>query len=379
MFKSVLAIVVTSYAVVARRFQRHTKLDTHDDIEAQLALSNLMFAQPPLASIASRRPARSEVHMGGGVEALRNRLTSTKKAGKLTKTMKLVAAARAQRAAKEASTGKSFMEELRQQVTKLSDRLAFEDTSDIPLLEERPAKKVALVVITGDRGLCGGYNSKILKKTDDRIKELSALGIDAEIYSIGSKGNRYYGARSTPLASAIECGAEPTAEESQKIVKEIVDRFLEGEVDRAELIYTSFTSMASSTPCIRTMIPFSVSADGIEMEDDEIKRITSSGGDLAVETVEGKSNAASISSSTVLEQAPEELVNRMLPMYLNGGMLSAWQNCVAAELASRYIAMQAATDNAEALAEDLEKQMNRMRQAAITQELAEIVAGAAAN
>jgi F-type H+-transporting ATPase subunit gamma len=264
-------------------------------------------------------------------------------------------------------------------VIKLSERLDLEDTSDIPLLEKRPVKKTALVVITGDRGLCGSYNSKILKKAQTRIQELSALGIDTEIYSIGNKGTRFFARRPTPVVEKMECGAVPTSEEAQTVVKEVVDRFLEGEVDRVELLYTSFTSMVATTPSIRTLIPFSVSENGIEMEDDEIRTLTSRNGELSVESVQAKSGSApSLKAETVLEQGPEQLVNRMLPMYLNSGLLSAWQNSVAAELGSRYTAMQAATDNAESLKDDLEKQMNRVRQGAITQELAEIVAGSAA-
>jgi F-type H+-transporting ATPase subunit gamma len=264
-------------------------------------------------------------------------------------------------------------------VIKLSERLDLEDTSDIPLLENRPVKKTALVVITGDRGLCGSYNSKILKKTQSRIQELSDLGIESEIYSIGSKGSRFFARRPTPVVKEVECGALPSSEEAQAVVKEVVDRFLEGEVDRVELLYTAFTSMVSTTPSIRTMIPFSVSENGIEMEDDEIKTLTSRNGELSVEAVGTKSDSVpSLKAETVLEQGPEQLVNRMLPMYLNSGLLSAWQNSVASELGSRYTAMSAATDNANSLKDELEKQMNRLRQGAITQEISEIIAGSLA-
>jgi F-type H+-transporting ATPase subunit gamma len=312
-------------------------------------------------------------------EDLRNRIRSTEKSAKITKTMKLVAAARARKAAENALAARPFVDTLRDTVIKLSERLDLEDTSDIPLLENRPVKKTALVVITGDRGLCGSYNSKILKKTQSRIQELSDLGIESEIYSIGSKGSRFFARRPTPVVKQVDCGALPSSEEAQAVVKEVVDRFLEGEVDRVELLYTAFTSMVSTTPSIRTMIPFSVSENGIEMEDDEIKTLTSRNGELSVEAVGTKSDSVpSLKAETVLEQGPEQLVNRMLPMYLNSGLLSAWQNSVASELGSRYTAMSAATDNANSLKDELEKQMNRLRQGAITQEISEIIAGSLA-
>lgn len=377
MFKFVIVAAVITHAVEARRSQTRKDLDKKDTTPAEVALSSFMFAQHPLVSISSRGPARRSQVYAQSSQELEARLKSTKKAGKITKCMKLVAAARAQKAAKAAGETKPFIAELQKVVSNLEKQLAQEDTSDIPLLESRPVKKVALVVMTGDRGLCGGYNSKMLKKTRARIAELTALGIDVDIISIGSKGSRSFALRpGENVVSDIECGTAPTAKDAQAVVRELIDKFLEGEVDRVELIYTSFTSFVATTPSIRTMIPFSVSKDGIEMEDDEIKTITSKDGELSVETKQGESNADSLSSAAVLEQSPQDLINQILPMYLNGGLLSAWQNAVASELGSRFTAMSAATDNAKALAEELDIKINRMRQSKVTQELSEIVAGA---
>jgi len=378
MFRFLLASGCVTQAITARRLQ-NADLEKDDSVEAERALANFMFVQQAPIPFASQRPARSNAPQMESAEDLRNRIRSTEKSAKITKTMKLVAAARARKAAENALAARPFVDTLRDTVIKLSERLDLEDTSDIPLLENRPVKKTALIVITGDRGLCGSYNSKILKKTQSRIQELSDLGIESEIYSIGSKGTRFFARRPTPVVKNVDCGALPSSEEAQAVVKEVVDRFLEGEVDRVELLYTAFTSMVSTTPSIRTLIPFSVSENGIEMEDDEIKTLTSRNGELSVEAVQAKSDSVpSLKAETVLEQGPEQLVNRMLPMYLNSGLLSAWQNSVASELGSRYTAMSSATDNANSLKDELEKQMNRLRQGAITQEISEIIAGSLA-
>lgn len=375
MCKYLLAVVLLTSGVSARRSQLHNDLEKSETVGAEGALASFMFAQQPLVSISSRVPVRAPTSRMEGQEELRNRIASTEKSKKITKTMKLVAAARARKAGLAAQEGRLYMEKLRQVAGSLSERLAFEDTSEMPLLEMRPTKKVALIVITGDRGLCGGYNAKILKKTNIRIKELTDLGIETEIHSIGNKGTQSL-SKLEKTVSQNPCGNAPTSEDSQKIIKDVIARFLEGEVDRVELIYTSFTSMVSSTPSIRTIIPFTVSKDGIEMEDDEIKMITSKDGDLSVESAKKKKgDEPQYETEMVLEQSPNDLINSIMPMYLNGGLLSAWRNAVAAELGSRYTAMQAATDNAEELQNQLELQLNRMRQAAITAEISEIVAG----
>merc|ERR1712185_827480 len=148
-----------------------------------------------------------------------------------------------------------------------------------------------------------------------------------------------------------------------------------GELDRIELLYTSFVSMISSVPTGRTLVPLLPS--GMEMEGDEIFKLTSKDGDIAVEkealpVAEPKEFAPDM----IFEQEPSQLLNAILPLYLNGQLLRTMQESVASELASRMSAMQAATDNAKELQGKLESEMNRARQAKITQELMEIVAGA---
>merc|ERR1712146_441405 len=156
---------------------------------------------------------------------------------------------------------------------------------------------------------------------------------------------------------------------------ELLSSYYAGELDRIELLYTSFISMISSMPTIRTLIPLLPS--GMEMEGDEIFKLTSKDGEISM-TKEAipAAEPAEFASDMIFEQEPSQLLNALLPLYLNGQLLRTMQESVASELAARMSAMQSATDNAKDLQGRLEREMNRARQAKITQELMEIIAGA---
>jgi len=320
--------------------------------------------------------ARSGVSpvMGESVKELRERVSSVKNTKKITSAMKLVAAAKVRRAQEAVIRSRPFSETLERILGGLIERLSTESL-DIPLMESRAAKKVALVSITGDRGLCGGYNANSIKKTEARIAELKEQGVEVELITVGNKGSTYFKKRETPVRASYACGQGPTAEEATAIAGEILSSYYAGEVDRVELLYTSFISMISSVPSVRTIIP--LSPQGIETEGDEIFKLTTKNGEMAVskEKIE-KAAAKEFSPDMIFEQEPSQLLNAILPLYLNGQLLRTLQESVASELAARMSAMQSATDNAKDLQGRLETEMNRARQAKITQELMEIIAGA---
>lgn len=163
--------------------------------------------------------------------------------------------------------------------------------------------------------------------------------------------------------------------QATEVAQEILASYYAGEIDRIELLYTSFISMIASIPTVRTLVPLLPS--GMEMEGDEIFKLTSKEGDIAVEkeTIP-VAEPQEFAPDMIFEQEPSQLLNAILPLYLNGQLLRTLQESVASELASRMSAMQAATDNAKDLQNRLELEMNRARQAKITQELMEIIAGA---
>jgi len=311
--------------------------------------------------------------MGGSIKALRDRVGSVKNTKKITSAMKLVAAAKVRRAQDAVLKTRPFSETLQKVLGGLIQRLK-KDNFDSPLMTERPVKKVLLVCITGDRGLCGGYNTYAIKKAENRASELKKAGVDFDMVCIGNKGNTYLKKRYNVISN-YAIGNAPTAAEATAISDSLLASYLAGDCDRVELLYTKFTSLVASEPSIRTMLP--LSPTGLESEGDEIFTMTSKDGDFTVAKSSSEPvEAAKFPKDMIFEQDPEQILSAILPLYFNGQLLRQMQESVASELAARMTAMQAATDNASDLIKLLTQQMNRQRQAAITQEISEIVAGA---
>ena len=246
------------------------------------ALQAPLAARPAVGFRATTQaPVRSsDVVMGATIRELRDRVGSVKNTKKITSAMKLVAAAKVRRAQEAVLRSRPFSETLERILGGLLQRLKTE-ALDIPLLEARPAQKVGLVSITGDRGLCGAYNSAAIKKTEARIAELKEQGVACELILIGNKGSTYFKKRETPVRKMIPCGQAPTAAQAQEVADELLSSYYAGEIDRVELLYTTFISMIASSPTVRTLVPLLPS--GLEMEGDEIFKLTSKDGDIAVE------------------------------------------------------------------------------------------------
>lgn len=248
---------------------------------------------------------------------------------------------------------------------------------ELPLLESRAVNKVTLVVVSGDRGLCGSYNAYSIKKAEARLAELKAMGVEAELVTIGKKVSSYFGKRDVKILEQYECGQAPTAAEANAIAERLLSAFLAGETDSVEIIYTKFVSLIASQPAIRTMLPLSPS--GIESEGDEVFQLTTKDGKFSVERdAKGPADPQVFPSDMIFEQDPLQILNALLPLYFNGQVLRMLQESVASELAARMQAMQSASDNAKSLKTDLSREYNRARQAGVTQEILEIVAGATA-
>jgi F-type H+-transporting ATPase subunit gamma len=290
--------------------------------------------------------------------------------------MKLVAAAKVRRAQDAVLATRPFSETLQSVFGGLIGRLEGE-ALDLPLLTVREVKMVTLVVITGDRGLCGGYNTFMIKKAEKRLLELKASGVEVELVLIGKKGVKYFNKRKYPIRARFDTGQNPTAKEALKISEELLSTFLAGETDAIELLYTRFVSLIASQPSVRTLVPFSASE--ITKQGDEVFQLTSDNGKFGVERSELEvAEPQEFPNDMIFEQDPLQIINSILPLYLNGQILRCMQESVASELASRMQSMQSASDNAGSLAKELSLQYNRARQAAVTQEILEICSGAAA-
>ncbi len=312
------------------------------------------------------------------LKEIRDRISSVKNTRKITEAMRLVAAAKVRRAQEQVLRARPFADRLTRVLENLQSRMRFEDVVDTPLLEqERPLRHITLVAVSADRGLCGGYNANIIKRTEQRFAELKDQGYDLSLVLIGRKATSYFQNRSYPiLATFTGLDQVPNADEARGIGDEILAEFLSGSTDRVEIIYTKFVNLVSSAPVSQTLLP--LDPQGIASPDDEIFRLTTREGRLAVERGSAPNPEPVLQSDFVFEQSPDQLLNALLPLYLENQLLRSLQEAAASELASRMTAMNNASDNAKALAKSLTLDYNKARQAAITQEILEVVGGATA-
>lgn len=308
------------------------------------------------------------------LKAIRDRIQSVKNTKKITEAMRLVAAAKVRRAQEQVTATRPFADNLVEVLYNLQNRLAFEDV-DLPLLKQREVKSVALLVVSGDRGLCGGYNTNVIKRAQQRVKELQAEGVDYKLVLVGRKASQYFKRREQPIDESYT-GLEqiPSAAEAARIADRLLSLFLSETVDRVELIYTKFVSLISSRPVIQTLLP--LTPQGLEVQDDEIFRLTTRGGEFEVEREKVTTQVKTFPKDMIFEQDPVQILDALLPLYINNQLLRALQESAASELAARMTAMNNASDNASDLISTLSLSYNKARQASITQELLEVVAGA---
>lgn len=307
------------------------------------------------------------------LKAIRDRIQSVKNTKKITEAMRLVAAARVRRAQEQVIATRPFADRLAQVLFGLQTRLRFEDV-DLPLFKKRELGSVGLLVISGDRGLCGAYNTNVIRRAESRAKELKAQGLDYKYVLVGRKAMQYFQRRNQPIDGTYT-GLEqiPTAAEASNIADELLSLFLSEGVDRIELVYTRFVSLVSSRPVVQTLLP--LDPQGLESADDEIFRLTTRGGAFEVERQKVTTSVRSFPKDMLFEQDPVQILDALLPLYLNNQLLRALQESAASELAARMTAMNNASENASDMIGSLTLSYNKARQAAITQEILEVVGG----
>ncbi|MEW5303969.1 MAG: hypothetical protein WDW38_010631 [Sanguina aurantia] len=343
------------------------------------------------ASVAPRtvnvaRPiGRATLQVTCGLKEVRDRIASVKNTQKITEAMKLVAAAKVRRAQAAVINGRPFSENLVKVLFGINQRLRMEDV-DSPLTSVRPVKTVMLVVLTGDRGLCGGYNNFILKKAEARSRELNALGVKVQLVLVGRKGIQYFSRRPQyTIAKSFALGSAPTTKDAQAIADELFSSFISSTVDKVELVFTKFVSLIASQPTIQTLLPMTpmgmlCDVDGkcVDATEDEIFRLTTKSGNLVIETEKTTIATEDLDPALIFEQEPAQILDSLLPLYMNSCLLRCLQEALASELAARMNAMSNASDNAKEIRKAMSIKYNRARQAKITAEISEIVAGAGA-
>ncbi|HER6887546.1 TPA: F0F1 ATP synthase subunit gamma [Streptococcus pyogenes] len=287
--------------------------------------------------------------MAGSLSEIKAKIISTKKTSKITSAMRMVSSAKLVKSEQAARDFQIYASKIRQITT---DLLKSELTigSDNPMLVSRPVKKTGYIVITSDKGLVGGYNSKILKSVMDMITEYHADG-DYEIISIGSVGSDFFKARGMNVAFELRGLADqPSFEQVRQIISQSVDMFVNEIFDELYVCYNHHVNSLTSQVRVQQMLPIS------DLVADE----------AAEEGVTGFE----------LEPNRHDILDQLLPQFTESLIYGAIIDAKTAEHAAGMTAMQTATDNAKNVINDLTIQYNRARQAAITQEITEIVAGA---
>ncbi|HER9716409.1 TPA: F0F1 ATP synthase subunit gamma [Streptococcus pyogenes] len=287
--------------------------------------------------------------MAGSLSEIKAKIISTEKTSKITSAMRMVSSAKLVKSEQAARDFQIYASKIRQITT---DLLKSELTigSDNPMLVSRPVKKTGYIVITSDKGLVGGYNSKILKSVMDMITEYHADG-DYEIISIGSVGSDFFKARGMNVAFELRGLADqPSFEQVRQIISQSVDMFVNKIFDELYVCYNHHVNSLTSQVRVQQMLPIS------DLVADE----------AAEEGVTGFE----------LEPNRHDILDQLLPQFTESLIYGAIIDAKTAEHAAGMTAMQTATDNAKNVINDLTIQYNRARQAAITQEITEIVAGA---
>jgi F-type H+-transporting ATPase subunit gamma len=313
------------------------------------------------------------------IRELRRRIKSVSSTKKITKAQELIATSRISKARAQVAASKPYSDEM----TKTLSALASASGSlDHPLLTERvQPRRAAVLVVTSDRGMCGGYNSNVLKRAEELYQLLREEGKEPVIYVIGKKGATYYAFRDRDVAASWTGFSErPSFKDASAACKHLVDSFMAGSQGRVELpgtsgggpqvdgvdelhiVYTKFVSMLTQSPEVRRMAPLDVT---VKHENYEL------GADMLTDSAEAK-----VTAQYEFEPGAEALLSALLPKYLNTRIYASLLEAAASESAARRTAMKAATDNASSIAELLTRQANQARQAQITQEISEIVGGA---
>jgi F-type H+-transporting ATPase subunit gamma len=292
---------------------------------------------------------------GGQERILRRRIKSVQSTKKITRAMELIAATRVVKAQQRAAAARPYA----RQITQVIENLAAAGTAvDHPLLRQREqVRKVAFVAVTSDRGLAGAYNSAIIRATERELNGHRDEGRDYSLILLGRKAEGYFRFRGYRIDRSFTGVSDtPRYEDARTIAGVIADKFISGEVDQVELIYTEFISMGSQRVAVRRFLPLASTAT----------------------VAQHGSGAHDAQSLTEFEPSPEAVLSALLPRYVEARLFGAMLEGAASEHASRQRAMKAATDNAEELRIKLTRQMNRARQDAITTEIMEIVGGAEA-
>ena len=283
---------------------------------------------------------------------MRRRIKSVKNTQQITKAMKMVAAAKLKRAQDRVTAARPFANKMSEVLGNLSAKIGEEFSS--PLLDARGDEKYLIVLVSADKGLCGGFNTNVMKATQKFLKENA--GKQTEMIPVGRKGRDFFKRREMTfvqeyvgLTNSGRVEYKDAAEIAQKVIKTFTEDTI---IDKVFLVFTEFKTVLSQKPIVEQLLP--------------IPKISSEG------------EASDVQAEYIYEQSPAEIFGKLLPKQIETQIYRAMLESIASEQGSRMTAMDSASKNAGELIDSLTLNMNRIRQAAITKEIIEVVSGAAA-
>ncbi|WP_431781265.1 F0F1 ATP synthase subunit gamma [Streptomyces chumphonensis] len=299
--------------------------------------------------------------MGAQLRVYKRRIKSVKATKKITKAMEMIAASRIVKAQRQVAASTPYAEELTAAVTAVAGGAEVKH----PLTTEVEApQRAAVLLVTSDRGLAGGYSSNAIKAAEQLTQRLSSEGKDVVTYVVGRKGVAYYNFREKAVADSWTGFTDsPVYADAKRIAAPLIEAIgrdtADGGVDELHIVFTEFVSMMTQEPVDRRMLPLTLESSDAEPE-------------------AGKKAAERVQPLYDFEPSAEEVLDALLPRYVESRVYNALLQAAASEHAARRRAMKSATDNAEELIKSLTRLANAARQADITQEISEIVGGASA-
>jgi len=288
-----------------------------------------------------------------GTKEIRTKIKSVQNTRKITKAMEMVAASKMRRAQERMRNARPYSEKVRN----IAANLGKANPEYRPAyLVEREVKKAGVIVVTTDKGLCGGLNTNVLRALTNTMKDLDGQGVELSCTAIGAKGFQFLNRIKAKIVShAVQMGDTPHLEKLIGVIKVQLDAYEKGEVDAVYLAYTKFINTMKQEPVVEKLLP--LSSDRLEQTAEEVREY---GWDY------------------LYEPDPQSVVDELLKRYVEALIYQAVAENMASEQSARMVAMKAASDNAKNVIGELQLVYNKTRQAAITKELSEIVGGAAA-
>ena len=292
------------------------------------------------------------------IREIKKRMVAVSTIQRITKTMQMIATAKFTSSLQRARATRPYTDTIRELVAQLAATSGAD--LDDPLINGAPgaANKELILVVSSDRGLCGAYNSHVLRTGSRHLKSLRDAGTDFELQIVGKKASSYFSFAGIPVAEQHQFGDKPEFQDVAEVAGNLIRRFAEGEFSAVRVVYMRFISTARQVPEVMQLLPMRI--------------------DEEADTEKKTEEASAGSGSLEFSPSVEKILSQLLPRAVKTSLFQAINDAIVSEQVMRMIAMKAATDNAAGLGRTLKRDFNRARQGKITTELTEIVSGAAA-